>query len=216
MSTRWCAIITGTTPVTLVGDNPDAVGIVQAMDHLIYLVGQPGAGKSTLMARLTEPFDRHAVPDVLLTDNMVAHDVLMLRDSPEIVGAELGKRRDAFSGTDALPSAVIDKAVPWIATRPYPLILAEGARLANKRFLYAGLDAGYAVTLVLLDHDDAETWRKLRAKQIGRTQNPAWVKGRLSASRNLADAFEHAPGGTVVRGAPDDVFEGLRSVISGG
>jgi hypothetical protein len=209
MSTRWCGTITETTPVTLVGDNPDPVGIVQAMDRLIYLVGQPGTGKSTLMARLTEPYYRQSYTDP------VARDVLLTGEG-ELVGAELGVRRDAFSGTDALPSAVIDKAVPWIATRPYPLILAEGARLANKRFLYAGLDAGYAVTLVLLDHDDAETWRKLRAKQIGRTQNPAWVKGRLSASRNLADAFEHAPGGTVIRGAPDDVFEGLRSVISGG
>ncbi|UXE04379.1 adenylate kinase [Mycobacterium phage Funsized] len=189
------------------------------MHRLVYLIGQPGAGKSTMMARLTESFERISIG----TDEApVAHDQLVRKvpgghddGTIEIVGAELGIRRENFSGTDALPSAVIDKAVPWLESKPYPLILAEGARLGNRRFIAAALEAGYAVTVVLLDHDDAEAWRRKRAKAIGRDQNPSWVKGRLSASRNLADQLEHVPGVTVVRGAPDDVFEQVRSVISG-
>lgn len=187
------------------------------MYRLIYLIGAPGAGKSQLMARLTLPFERIAIG----TDEApVAHDQLT-RTVPgghddgtiEIVGAEIGVRRPVFAGTDALPSSVIDKAVPWVRTRPYPMLLAEGARLANRRFIDAALDSGYAVTLVLLDHPDAEAWRKRRAKQVGRDQNPAWVKGRLTASRNLAEFYDTAAV-DVVRGAPDDVFERLRSVIS--
>ncbi|QHB37742.1 terminase small subunit [Mycobacterium phage Imvubu] len=188
--------------------------------RLVYIIGQPGAGKSQLMARLTLPFQRISVP----ADDYVgvAHDQLVRELSPEdgaagtiqIIGAEIGVRRPAFGGTDALPSAVIDKAVPWVALRPYPLLLAEGARLANRRFLDAALGAGYAVTLVLLDHDDAEAWRRKRAKQIGRDQNASWVKGRLTASRNLAEQFRNVPGVQLIQGAPDDVFEQVRSVIS--
>ena len=191
------------------------------MTHrFIYLIGQPGAGKSQLMARLTLPFERMAIG----TDECpVAHDQLV-RDlvgdgTIQIVGAEIGKRRDAFGGTDALPSSIIDRAIPWLATTPYPLMLAEGARLANRRFLAAALD-DYDLTVAFLDHPDAEAWRKRRAKQIGRDQNPAWVKGRLSASRNLAEQVEHwqrhNPLGdrlTLLRGHPDELFETLRDVI---
>jgi hypothetical protein len=192
------------------------------MTHrLVYLIGQPGAGKSQLMARLTLPFQRVAIG----TDEApVAHDQLWravdperdtASDTHECVGAEIGVRRPSFGGTDALPSSVIDQAVPWLASVPYRLLLAEGARLANRRFLDAALGAGYTVTLVLLDHDDADVWRKRRAKLIGRDQNASWVKGRLTASRNLAEQFRNVPGVAVIVGAPDDVFEQVRSVISG-
>ena len=184
------------------------------MTHrLVYVIGQPGAGKSTFMARLTEDYDR--VPAIVPDHGPVAHDELFDAEGNPLDAAELGIQRGAFSGTDALPSAVIDKAVPWLATVPYKLILAEGARLANRRFLDAALGSGYAVTLVLLDHPDADAWRKRRAKSLGRDQNAAWVKGRLTASRNLAEQFRNVPGVEVIQGAPDDVFEQVRSVISG-
>ena len=161
--------------------------------RMIYLVGQPGAGKSTLMAALTKglvrcPWDEHTV----------AHDQLVDRVTGEVVGAELGKQRGAFSGTDALASSIIDKAVPWVQSQPYDLLLAEGARLANRRFIDAATGAGYAVIVALLDHDDADTWRKRRSKALGREQSPSWVKGRLTASRNLAATY---PGALVVAGA---------------
>ena len=52
--------------------------------------------------------------------------------------------------------------------------------------LEAAMAGGYHVTLVLLDHPDAEKWRAKRSKEIGKVQNEGWVKGRLSASRSLA------------------------------
>ena len=177
--------------------------------RMIYLVGQPGSGKSTLMAGLTKGLvrvtldaDREPVP----------HDQLVDRVTGEVVGAEIGKQRGAFSGTDALASSIIDKAVPWVQSQPYDLLLAEGARLANKRFIQASADAGYAVMLGLLDHDAAEGWRKKRSKALGREQNPSWVKGRLTASRRLADAY---PSALVVAGAVIAPEPGKVAVLKG-
>ena len=183
-------------------------------EKLIYIIGQPGSGKSTLMAKLTAQFDRHSIAPA--ERYPVAHDVLTDKTTGEVVGAELGVRRELFSGTDALASSVIDKAAPWIASQPYPLVLAEGARLANRRFIDAALEGGYEVTLVLLDHNDAEDWRKVRSKAIGKTQNPSWVKGRLSASRNLADALSGpayvGKAVEVLRGHPDPIRSILKSI----
>lgn len=184
------------------------------MTHrLLYIVGAPGSGKSTLMARLTEDFERVPWESSPINDpfNIVpSHDELF-HDGEPIDGCELGVQRGLFSGTDALPSSVIDKAVPWLAERPYQLIMGEGARLANKWFLTAARDAGYAITLVHLDHPDIEAWRKKRTKAIGREQNASWVKGRATASANLAEWAVAV--GTVVTGSPDAVFEQVRSVI---
>jgi GTPase SAR1 family protein len=174
--------------------------------RMIYLVGQPGAGKSTLMADLTEQFDR------LTREEPVPHDCLIDRRSGSVHGVEIGRRREAFSGTDALASAIIDKAVPWILHRPCELVLGEGARLGNKRFLESAIEAGYDVTLALLDHDQAEDWRAIRSKQLKRTQNESWVRGRLSASRNLADALKGKA--RVLRGHPDQLREGLAELIA--
>ena len=183
--------------------------------RMIYLVGQPGSGKSTLMEKLTAPYQR------LTVEQPVGHDVLIDPTTGSPIGAEIGKRREHFSGTDALASAIIDKAVPCVNTRPYPLILGEGARLGNRRFMLSTLNAGYHLTLVLLDHDDAEEWRLARSKKLKRTQNESWVKGRRSASVNLAAEMRELQAGGVhpVRvwtGHPDGLAEGLSEIIADG
>lgn len=182
------------------------------MNRMIYLVGPPGSGKSQLMAKLTKGMVRKFQP-ACGPECPVSHDRLYDGLSGELIGAEIGVRRELFSGTDALPSSVIEKAVPWVETVPYPLLLAEGARLGNRRFIVSA-SASYHVTLALLDHADQEAWRRKRSKAIGRIQNDAWVKGRLTASRNLAEQVDGRVLIDVLRGHPDELYEPLMEIIS--
>jgi hypothetical protein len=178
--------------------------------RLIYMIGQPGAGKSTLMAKLTEHLDRD--PQVSAP---VPHDILRYDESRDIAGAEIGRQRDKFGGTDALPASIIEKAIPWIQTRPYPLLFAEGARLANKRFIDAACAAGYDVALVLVDHDQADKWLAARAEHIGKVQNPAWVRGRHTADLNLAKHYAERPGEgvQVYTGHPDSLITEIEHLL---
>lgn len=145
--------------------------------ELLYLVGPPAAGKSTLMAALTAGAARSAV------DRPVPHDIMAGG-----AAAEVGRRREEFSGTDALGMAVNPLAISWVATAPFPLLLAEGARLANKAFLYAALTAGYRVTLALLDTDQATLDR--RCAERGSHQSVSWRRGAATRARRIAETME--------------------------
>lgn len=171
------------------------------MRRLVYLAGGPGSGKSTLMRRLVQRRGWTRVPG---PDRPFARDWLVDADGT-VTAVELGRQRAAFSGTDALGSAVIGTVIPWLANPDAPLVLGEGARLANRRFLAAAVAAGFDTWLVALDHDDADGWRAARAARLGRTQSPTWVAGRVTATRNLAAA---PPDGVhVLIGHPDQLAE---------
>jgi hypothetical protein len=172
---------------------------------MIYLVGGPGAGKSTLMARLTAGLGRLPVAQP------VPHDRLIDPVTGSSDALEIGRRRATFSGTDALASAIITTAVPWLASRPAGLVLGEGARLGNARFLTAAVDAGYDVTLAWLTHGSQDDWRRARAAALGKEQNAAWVAGRVTASARLAQS--PPPGVTVVLGHPDELEPELRRLM---
>jgi hypothetical protein len=148
---------------------------------LVYLIGAPGVGKSTVMAELTEGLPR--VP----RSEPFAHDWLHERIDGFLkppVAVELGARREAFSGTDALGMAVNPRACEWIGLAPAPLVLGEGDRLANARFLGAAQRAGYAVTLAYLVAG-SKTLEQRRAAR-GSTQSEQWIKGRVTKADNLA------------------------------
>lgn len=151
-------------------------------DALVYVSGPPAAGKSTLMRELTACCHRTAAT------TLFAHDVLTVGGVP--VGIELGRRRDAFSGTDALGMSVNPRAIEWIGRRPARLVLAEGDRLANTKFLSAARAAGYDVTLVCLDADPATL--AARADARGSRQSPAWVRGRVTKAARLAETADAA------------------------
>lgn len=159
--------------------------------RLVYLSGEPGVGKSTLMRQITEDWTRIFMPKEM--GGPPCRDLLFDHDRPQqAVAVELGRIRDTFSGTDALPSSVISEAEQWLtsgrAAREAPLVLAEGARLANRRFLTCAVNTGYRVQLMHLSGLAlAATRRATRAQSLSRPeQNPSWVKGRRTASATLA------------------------------
>lgn len=147
---------------------------------LVYLVGPPGVGKTTLMEALTARCERQSEAKPF------AHDWLYRDTTP--VGIELGRRRETFSGTDALSMSVQPKAEYWMTLRRHPLILGEGARLATHGFLQAARAAGYKVSLVHMVATDEtlEARRRLR----GSNQKPSWIAGATTRARRIADQMK--------------------------
>lgn len=158
---------------------------------LLYVSGEPGVGKTTLLRQLTARWHRRPLaPD----DTAPARDELLspLGALMEVAAVEIGRQRDAFSGTDALPQTAINEAEAYLRTgraaAETPALLAEGARLANRRFLTAATESGWRTVLLHLHGEElAAQRRSWRAHQLGKPeQNPSWVKGRRTAAANLA------------------------------
>ncbi|WIC89121.1 adenylate kinase [Arthrobacter phage Ottawa] len=169
---------------------------------LIYLVGEPGSGKSTAMAAATSHFQRHPQQAPL------AHDLLVSEAAIEAV--ELGKRRGTFSGTDALPMNAITKAEELLRSTLAPVVLGEGARLGCRRFLEAAVSAGYKVHLIHLSTPHAEAQRQQR----GAAQKDSWVKGARTRADNLANLDIPGVDVTRINGAQADVAAALKSLIT--
>lgn len=159
--------------------------------RLIYLVGAPGSGKSTLMADLI-PADWLRV---FRDDQGMPRTELFHAD--RLVGAELGRHRASFSGTDALAMNIHPHALRWIAAAPHPVIFGEGQRLGTRRFLEAARDAGRTVDLLWLD--PPEEVCRLRREARGSRQNPQWVKAATTRASGLAFAALEMRGVTVHR-----------------
>lgn len=157
-------------------------------NRLLYLIGEPGVGKTTTMAALTSRWDNLGE----ITDHP-ARTLFGQRRTGQVAAVELGRRRPGgFSGTDALPMAVITAAElhlrSGLAGAECPLMLAEGARLANRRFLSAAVAAGWHVDLAYLF---GELAAELRRTARGSTQSPSWVVGAATRARRLADDPPH-------------------------
>lgn len=151
--------------------------------HLLYIVGQPGSGKSTLVAALLDGLLGE------VTTMPFAHTVWA---NDAVVVCELGRRRDSFSGTDALSMSVQPKAIQFLADHPFDYVLAEGDRLATNGFLLGAREVGYAVDVVYLAVSSAvaEHRRASRAAELGsQPQDAAWIAGRVSKARKLAEAW---------------------------
>jgi hypothetical protein len=143
---------------------------------LIYITGAPATGKSTLMAQITKGCERQP------RSGPPAHDVLTTHGG--IVGAELGVRRERYSGTDALPLNIQPRALTWLAQMPYRVVLGEGQRLGNYGFLSEAMNTGYRVTLIHLVAD--EVTLDARRAERGSAQDPRWMKGASTQAANLA------------------------------
>lgn len=146
-----------------------------------YLIGSPGAGKSTLMRGLTwdaewyvgkQPFKHLCY--VTIEDGVVA--------------IQLGDEHETFPGTDRLSMAVQPDAIAFVQSAPAPFVFGEGDRLATVGFLTAfaeACDEGF--TLLWLDTPDMLAASRSAARS---SQNEAWQKGRRAKVRNLASILD--------------------------
>jgi len=154
-------------------------------NHLLYVIGVPGCGKTALVRHLVLGRRRRVRPDPFA--HTVYEDGLV----------QLGRDRAGHGGTDALSMSVQPKVVAALAARPWERVLGEGDRLANIGFLNAAWEAGYKVdvALVIVSREEAERRRNAR----GSSQDPKWLKGRETKLAGLWERVKEHPGiGTLV------------------
>lgn len=145
---------------------------------MLYLVGRPGAGKSTLMAALTAglPFVERKQP--------VAH----LDYGGRVV--QLGRNREGFPGTDTLGMASIVTVQSWVSSNERPMVLlGEGDRLATPKFFDHCRAAGYETTVVGVVSPN-DTVQQRRAARTDWHPNEAWLRGRDTKAAKLCAAAD--------------------------
>jgi hypothetical protein len=154
------------------------------MSTLVYIFGQPGAGKTTLMRAL-------CAGSVMLyeADSPIKHRGFSRKGGMFVV---LGADAFPFGGTDTLSYTAVSCAEKWLESLSLcaagGLVLAEGDRLANDRF-FETARKHYRLVPVYLDCNagEATARRSRRARQHGLPlQSESWVKGRVTKHANLA------------------------------
>jgi ABC-type cobalamin/Fe3+-siderophores transport system ATPase subunit len=150
---------------------------------LFYLIGEPGAGKSTLIAKMTEgliPYqERKPFGHTLWT-------------SQQSAAYELGVRRPGgFGGTDSLSMSVQPKVLEWLGSpgRSYD-VFGEGDRLANGKFFtgVSAMEIDLTVAYLEVPPELAEERRAKRAVELGtKSQDEKWVAGRRTKVLRLAE-----------------------------
>jgi hypothetical protein len=154
--------------------------------RLVYVIGEPGAGKTTMVDATLAPWTRIPV-EVPVPHELLRHPADLLCRT---FGVHLGRRRPGgFGGTDALSMSIQPAVLAWLATSPAPLVLAEGDRLANPSFFDAVRAQGHHLDLVLLAVTPGAAAARRRAR--GGHQDPGWVQGRVTKVRRLADRYHH-------------------------
>lgn len=154
------------------------------MKTLVYIFGQPGSGKTTLMRELCS-----GAACLYEANDPIRHRCYKKEKQGFIV---LGGDAGVFAGTDTLSYTAIESAPVWLSKLSQEprvdLVLAEGDRLANDKFFEVTRTL-FNLLPIYLECEDSEASK--RRKQRARFHNLAeqshtWVKGRVTKHRLLA------------------------------
>ena len=176
--------------------------------NVLYLIGPPASGKSTLMAHLTREATRTPHPN-----HPIPHDHLTYPNAT--TAAELGTQRPNFPGTDTLSMSINPTATTSLTDGTWDHLdhlLGEGDRLANTQFLLTA-HTHHPLTVLYL-HAPPDLTHK-RTQQRGTKQSATWVRGRQTKTERLA-ALLDAHGVTIhelpAHHPPDRLAEQARTL----
>jgi GTPase SAR1 family protein len=183
------------------------------MTRSVYVIGAAGAGKSTFTAELLERLyvdlgpleDLHGKPNAAgNTVTLRGHRMYEKGDIQRgYIGIYLGVMRDQFPGSDGLDRASSPTGEEWLSMnerRHLPnVILAEGATLATRRFMYA-LNEHTDLLVLALRCDPVVHDLRLLARGAG--QVTSFVQSTVTKTENLVRDLTAA--GATVRWVESD------------
>jgi len=155
---------------------------------IVCLLGEPGAGKSTLMKRLIDELD----VNLRYFD---AVDLVPFHTNSDRKIMVLGKYEDGevFGGTDKMSMQVQAYAVEFLDNldkntlfKDVEVILFEGDRLANSKFL-EHFSEDHQLYVIYLQ--TSEKTRKQRFLERNSDQNETWLAGRNTKVQNIVKNF---------------------------
>jgi hypothetical protein len=149
----------------------------------IYLIGQPGSGKTTLTKEFQKDWAK-----VNMYDKPFKYQEYEAPKLGKIYS--LGWDREHFSGTDTLGNTVIT-LMPQFYASADATIYGEGDRLASRTYFNLAKTYGTLYLFYLnTDNETAAARREARSAETGKTQNLTWAKGRATKHRNLAEEYK--------------------------
>lgn len=184
------------------------------MRKALYLIGPPGSGKTTLLDEIVRQLGLQWLPDRRVYRETWINP---LTDGSEERAYVLGKRRDAFGGTDALSLSASPRVIEWLEAEQDnnllpDTLLGEGIRLSGVAFL-ARLDTVYRTSVVWLTanqdvldercgsrgHDLTDTFRRAGATRASNTANSVAALGLPVLPLDTSDRLVADLAGEVLR-----------------
>lgn len=165
------------------------------MRRLVYVLGYPGSGKSTLFTGVT---DRHAPHEevILRSEESTVRGEKRMRHLRGVLlgsdGVTLGRVGGTFPGVDGMQRDTQAMARDWLAdgaplphTRHDAWILLEGSLLAHPKFMSVA-NEHTDLALLVVTASDSEARARARADSIGSEyQKDNWRKGKLTQMDNI-------------------------------
>ena len=141
---------------------------------LIYLIGLPGSGKTTVMKEFISEYEWKYDKPIDLLDTQVSGNIRLLGKYEE---------GETFSGTDRLSMAVAPKAIEYFKTKPNEVVIGEGDRLNNKAFF----DCFEDKVIIYLSVSDQE--RERRYAERGSEQSDKFIKTVQTKCKNILEEY---------------------------
>lgn len=154
---------------------------------IVYVIGEPGSGKTTLMKRVME--ESKVTKDIHSNENFPL--VPFHTNNKNLIVLGKYAEGDVFGGTDKTSMAVQPQAIEFLKAIQKSSdnninITAEGDRLTTASFIEHIVEEYDATIYYLRTTPDV---RQVRYKERGSNQNETWLNGRITKIQNILTNF---------------------------